>query len=584
MDAHDIFKKLTRGTNLNLKKAIQVQHTKVLTTPVKNEPTSEESIQPSRIDRGKKKLSKMRLAALKQEEVNHLRNQERISVTGPNIPDPLRTFEDLKSVYGLSTVLVDNLLHSGYTSPTPIQSQAIPLMLQGRQLLACAPTGSGKTAAFLVPVFHHLGRPKHSGIRAVIVSPTRELARQTLRECQRLSEGTALRCHLVKKAPTVARSSNQYAVPKCDLLITTPNRLVYLLKQDPPAISLTSCLYSFSSSPSWAVRVDSARCRAATKKGVERGRARRATFSLYYDSVEWLVVDESDKLFESGAKGFRDQLATIYNACDSTTLKRAMFSATSTPDVARWARKNLTDLALVTVGHRNSAAEQVEQELLFVGSEAGKLVAFRNLVHQGLKPPVLVFVQSKERAKELFTELIYEGINVDVIHADRTQLQRDNVVRSFREGRIWVLICTELMGRGIDFKGVNLVVNYDFPSSAISYIHRIGTCFSAKTGRAGQPGKAITFFTQDDSVNLRSIAYLVQESGGNIPEYMLGLKRPSKRTRRQLESHALQRESISTTPSYQQDKERKQLAFRKKRRNHAPETYSRKIKKPSGQN
>ncbi|CAG2066489.1 unnamed protein product, partial [Timema podura] len=128
---------------------------------------------------------------------------------------------------------------------------------------------------------------------------------------------------------------------------------------------------------------------------------------------------------------------------------------------------------------------------------------------------------------------------------------RDNVVRSFREGRIWVLICTELMGRGIDFKGVNLVVNYDFPSSAISYIHRIG-----RTGRAGQPGKAITFFTQDDSVNLRSIAYLVQESGGNIPEYMLGLKRPSKRVRRQLESHALQRESISTTPSYQQDKER----------------------------
>nr|CAD7205861.1 unnamed protein product [Timema douglasi] len=175
MDAHDIFKKLTRGTNLNLKKAIQVQQTKVPTTPVKNEPTSEESIQPSSIHRGKKKLSKMRLAALKQEEAC------------PNIPDPFRTFEDLKSVYGLSTVLVNNLLHSGYTLPTPIQSQAIPLMLQGRQLLACAPTGSGKTAAFLVPVFHHLERPKHSGIRAVIVSPTRELARQTLRHCSTLS-------------------------------------------------------------------------------------------------------------------------------------------------------------------------------------------------------------------------------------------------------------------------------------------------------------------------------------------------------------------------------------------------------------
>lgn len=94
---------------------------------------------------------------------------------------------------------------------------------------------------------------------------------------------------------------------------------------------------------------------------------------------------------------------------------------------------------------------------------------------KGLQPPVLVFVQTKERAKELYTELVYEGINVDVIHAERSQLQRDNVVKSFRSGQIWVLICTELMGRGIDFKGVNLVVNYDFPPSAVSYIHRIGS-------------------------------------------------------------------------------------------------------------
>lgn len=166
--------------------------------------------------------------------------------------------------------------------------------------------------------------------------------------------------------------------------------------------------------------------------------------------------------------------------------------------------------------------------MLFVGCEAGKLVAFRNLINRGLTPPVLVFVQSKERAQELFNELVYDGINVDVIHSDRTQkqvretffififairleinefkrlkffvfvFQRDNVIRSFREGKIWVLICTELMGRGVDFKGVNLVVNYDFPPSSVSYIHRIG-----RTGRAGRPGRAITYFTQDDTVNLR---------------------------------------------------------------------------------
>lgn len=147
---------------------------------------------------------------------------------------------------------------------------------------------------------------------------------------------------------------------------------------------------------------------------------------------------------------------------------------------------------------RNAATDLVEQELLFVGNESGKLVAFRNLVHKGLAPPVLVFVQSKERAQQLFSELIYDGINVDAIHADRTQMQRDNTVRSFREGKVWVLICTELMARGVDFKGVNLVVNYDFPPSAIAYIHRVG-----RAGRAGRKGRAITFFTTDDTANLR---------------------------------------------------------------------------------
>ncbi|XP_063222801.1 probable ATP-dependent RNA helicase DDX52 isoform X2 [Bacillus rossius redtenbacheri] len=431
---------------------------KPLPEGVKPEPPGTAGAEPhikEEENRNKKKLSKAKLAALAQEEVNRLRNEQRISVSGSDITSPLRDFAELSEKYGVSSILVSNLKSSGYTAPTPIQAQAIPLMLQGRQVLACAPTGSGKTAAFLVPVLQQLGRPSRVGVRAVIISPTRELAKQTLRECERLGEGTGLRAHVINKANMQLPGSKAKAIPRCDVLITTPNRLVFMIQQEPPLISLSS--------------------------------------------VEWLVVDESDKLFEAGTRGFRDQLAVVYNACSSATLKRAMFSATSTPDVARWARKNLRQLALLSVGVRNAAAEEVRQELVFVGSEAGKLVAFRSLVQEGLKPPVLVFVQSKERAKDLFSELLYEGINVDVIHADRTQLQRDNVVRCFREGKIWVLICTELMGRGMDFKGVNLVVNYDFPTSVISYIHRIG-----RTGRAGQPGRAITFFTEDDSTNLRS--------------------------------------------------------------------------------
>ena len=211
---------------------------------------------------------------------------------------------------------------------------------------------------------------------------------------------------------------------------------------------------------------------------------------------------------------------------------------------------------------RNSAADLVKQELLFVGQEGGKLLAIRNLIQKGFTPPVLIFVQSIERAKELFHELIYDGLNVDVIHSERTQAQRDNVVKSFRAGKVCVCVCVcvcvvcvcvcvvcvwcvcvcvcvcvhmywqngsyqllllsmpvdmgvDLHGC-IDFKGVNLVINYDFPPSAVSYIHRIGGCGMplygqpydklhplGRTGRAGRRGHAITFFTEDDALNLR---------------------------------------------------------------------------------
>lgn len=273
-------------------------------------------------------------------------------------------------------------------------------------------------------------------------------------------------------------------------------------------------------------------------------------------SIQWLILDEADKLFESGKNSFRDQFDQIFNACSNSEKKVALFSATYTHPVSQWCKRNLRGLITVTIGERNTATNLVDQELLFVGSESGKLLAFRDLVRNGLQPPVLVFVQSKDRAQQLFNELIYDGINVDVIHADRTQLQRDKSVTAFREGKIWILICTELMGRGIDFKGVNLVVNYDFPPTAISYIHRIG-----RTGRAGRKGRAITFFTKDDTSNLRSIAQIMRNSGCEIPDYMLAMKKVSKRGRRKLEKSSSKRDNISTGLSFElnQRKKRKDM-------------------------
>ncbi|XP_056118167.1 probable ATP-dependent RNA helicase DDX52 isoform X2 [Rhinichthys klamathensis goyatoka] len=447
----------------------------------------------------KDKLSLKRLKQLHQEKVNRVRNQNRINVHGTDIPDPVSTFEELQKEYDLDPRVIQNIKTAGFQTPTPIQMQAIPLMMHKREILACAPTGSGKTMAFCLPLLAHLRQPLNKGFRALIISPTRELATQTHRELLKLSEGVGFRVHMINKGVDAVKKYGPKSAKKFDILVTTPNRLIYLLNQDPPAINL-SC-------------------------------------------VEWLVVDESDKLFEDGKRGFREQLATIFLACSSPKICRVLFSATFATDVEKWCKLNLDNLVSVNIGPRNSAVDTVEQQLLFVGSENGKLLAMRNLIKQGFLPPVLIFVQSIDRARELFHELVYEGINVDVIHADRTQQQRDNVVSSFRSGKIWVLICTALLARGIDFKGINLVVNYDFPTTAVDYIHRIG-----RTGRAGHKGKAITFFTEDDKPLLRSIATVIKKAGCPVPDYMIGLKKIKRKLKRQLVTKPPRRSTIRTTP------------------------------------
>ncbi|KAH3844480.1 probable ATP-dependent RNA helicase DDX52 [Dreissena polymorpha] len=447
-----------------------------------------------------------KMADLKQEQVNHRRNVNRIHAYGTDIPEPIETFQDLKLRYNIHSRIIQNIESAGYTAPTPIQMQAIPVMLNRREIMACAPTGSGKTAAFLLPILHHLKEPRNDCIRALVLSPTRELAKQTYRECQRLSEGIGFRILYIDKIGKDLQKV-QKATKKIDIMVSTPNRLIYLLKQTEAVISLRS--------------------------------------------VEWFVVDESDKLFEEGKTGFRDQLALIYKSCDGSGLRRAMFSATFAYDVEEWCKLNLDNVVQVYVGAKNAATKTIEQSLLFCGAETGKMIALRNIIRQGIQPPVLVFVQSKERAKELFHELIYDGMNVDVIHADRTQTQRDNVIKCFRSGKIWILICTELMGRGIDFKGVNLVINYDFPNSAISYIHRIG-----RTGRAGRTGKAITFFTEDDAIYLRSIANVMRTAGCPVPDYMLKINQPNRRDRKVLSKGAIRRPQISTMTKYDQQKQR----------------------------
>ncbi|CAB1431683.1 unnamed protein product [Pleuronectes platessa] len=434
----------------------------------------------------KEKNSMKRLKHLHQQKVNHIRSQHRINVHGCDVPDPVSTFDELQSEYRLHTCVLQNLKDAGLNSPTPIQMQAIPLMMHGRELLACAPTGSGKTLAFCLPLLAQLQQPANLGFRAVVISPTRELASQTYRELLRLSEGIGFRVHIIDKASLAAKKYGSQSNKKYDILVSTPNRLVFLLNQDPPALDLSS--------------------------------------------VEWLVVDESDKLFEGGKTGFREQLATVFLACSGSKVRRAFFSATCTPDVEQWCRLNLDNLVSVNIGHRNSAVETVDQQLLFVGTENGKLVAMRDIIKKGFLPPMLVFVQSIDRARELFHELVYEGINVDVIHADRTQQQRDNVVSSFRSA-LWNTSTVLVEQAELDIRG-----------------------------------KAMTFFTEDDKPLLRSIANVIKQAGCPVPDYMIGFKKIHSKDKRKLEKRPPKRSTICTTPRFLMKKTGKEQGQKEQKR------------------
>ncbi|KNE54112.1 hypothetical protein AMAG_00115 [Allomyces macrogynus ATCC 38327] len=426
--------------------------------------------------------------------VQDFRRSHRIKVDGVDVPAPIQSFRDLRDTYTIRDRVARNVRAAGYVTPTPIQMQAIPLILRGRDVLACAPTGSGKTLAYVLPIVHQLVEPSKEGVRALIVAPTRELVLQIEREVGKLV-GKKWRVHVLTKATPIDR------MPKCDILISTPMRLV---------------------------------------QAIQAG-------AVQLNRVKHLVLDEADKLLELG---FLEQVDEILAACPTTQRQTSLFSATLASAVEQLAKTVMRDdVVRVIIGLKNTATSTITQSLVFTGDESGKLMTIRQHLKTGeLHPPVLIFVQSIDRAKELFRELVYDGMNVDVIHADRTKQQRDKIIDQFRLGHLWILIATDVLARGIDMV-VQTVINYDFPTSVEAYIHRIG-----RTGRAGRPGRAITYFTRDDAPHLRSIVNVMKESGCDVPEWMLSLKKASQNERKKLKKSAPKRATISTMSKYDANK------------------------------
>jgi ATP-dependent RNA helicase DDX52/ROK1 len=262
---------------------------------------------------------------------------------------------------------------------------------------------------------------------------------------------------------------------------------------------------------------------------------------------------DPQKSGSSTSQTFLAQMDVILSAVPSTAI-RALFSATVTPTVRSLAEsilRNPVDLKIASPGAYGGANTDITQELMFVGREEGKLLAMRQLKERGdLKPPCIVFVQSQDRAQALFSELLYEGMYVDVIHAGRSRTARDNAVAKFRKGETWVLICTDLVARGVDFRAVNMVINYDLPVSGVTYVHRIG-----RTGRAGRKGKAITLFTEADFDNLRTIANVMKQSGCKVEDWMLQLRKKGGHSNKK--SAAPRRATIDTTSTYDKKKRNK---------------------------
>tara|TARA_B110000977_G_scaffold201441_1_gene296041 strand:- start:630 stop:1637 length:1008 start_codon:yes stop_codon:yes gene_type:complete len=234
-------------------------------------------------------------------------------------------------------------------------------------------------------------------------------------------------------------------------------------------------------------------------------------------SVNFLILDEADKLFEMG---FVEQIDAVVKACDANKkgVTKALFSATLPEQVEMLAKSVMSMPMRLTVGERNAANETIAQSLVFCGRENGKILALRQMFQKGVKPPVIVFVQSKDRAKQLAKELQGDGLRLGLIHAAMSDTKRQAQVDRFRSGDTWVLIATDLMARGMDFVGVSTVVNFDFPGSANGYVHRIG-----RSGRAGRPGSAVTLFTEEDAErgDLKSIANVMKNSGCDVPAWML---------------------------------------------------------------
>ena len=356
---------------------------------------------------------------------------------------------------GLKPELSRAVAERGYTIPTPVQREAIPAVLAGRDVLAGAQTGTGKTAAFVLPILQNLAAPRGTAARALVLTPTRELAAQVAAMAEDYGRFVDLRTVVVFGG--VSEKPQIQALRRgCDLLVATPGRLLDLAQQRVLDLSQVRCL----------------------------------------------VLDEADRMLDMGfIRAIRQILKLLPHE-----RQNLLFSATYSEDIRALAERMLRSPIAIQVAPRNATAERIEQHVYRVPKDH-KRHLLAHLIEEGNWQQVLVFTRTKHGANRLAQQLEGSGIRTAAIHGNKSQGARVRALSDFKEGRVTALVATEVAARGLDIKELPFVVNYELPNVPEDYVHRIG-----RTARAGGSGAAVSLVAPDEAPLLRDIEALLKRT------------------------------------------------------------------------
>ena len=411
-----------------------------------------------------------------------------VEASGHDCPEPVNQFTNPP----LDDHLLSNIKLANYTTPTPVQKYSIPIVMNGRDLMACAQTGSGKTGGFLFPILSQAykngpspapaqqggggqfsyNRQRKAYPTTLILAPTRELVSQIYDECRKFSYRSWVRPCVVYGGADIGSQLRQIE-RGCDLLVATPGRLVDL---------------------------------------IERGR-------ISLCNVKYLVLDEADRMLDMG---FEPQIRRIVEGEDMPPVQgrqTLMFSATFPRDIQMLARDFLKDYIFLSVGRVGSTSENITQRVEYV-EDADKRSVLLDILHTHGMGLTLVFVETKRMADSLSDFLLNQNYPATAIHGDRTQRERERALDYFRSGRCPILVATAVAARGLDIPNVTHVINYDLPTDIDDYVHRIG-----RTGRAGNVGQSTAFFNRGNRGVVRDLIDLLKEAHQEVPQFLESVAR-----------------------------------------------------------